>query len=224
MNINLMSALVTAIVFGLTTQATAQRAVAIVEDVKGKPAGVEFMDYVSPGKVIKLGPQDSIVIGYMKSCWRETITGGTVTVGAEQSSVQAGTVERTKVACDSSYNQLSEQQQGAVGATVFRNLQRKEKTAPSRLTLYGTSPVVEMVGGRTLVIERLDMPGERHEIVVDRKSIPRGLFYDFAKEHKVLTPGASYVARIGKREQYFNIDSQAKPDSTSIVGRLIQFD
>src|SRR5688572_17977428 len=109
MSINRTSGLVTAIVFWLTTQATAQLAVAIVEDVRGKPVGVEFMDYVSPGKVIQLGPKDSIVLGYMKSCWRETITGGTVTVGAEQSSVQSGAVARTKVACDSAYRQLTEQ-------------------------------------------------------------------------------------------------------------------
>ena len=39
--------------------------------------------------MIKLGPRDTIVLGYLKSCWRETITGGTVTVGAEQSEVKA---------------------------------------------------------------------------------------------------------------------------------------
>ena len=34
------------------------------------------MDYVSAGKIIKLGPKGQVVLGYMKSCWRETITGG----------------------------------------------------------------------------------------------------------------------------------------------------
>jgi len=36
---------------GLVASAAAQAPVAVVEDVKGKVAGVEFMDYVAPGKV-----------------------------------------------------------------------------------------------------------------------------------------------------------------------------
>src|SRR5437899_11320027 len=80
--------------------ASAQSPAAVVEEVKGNPAGVEFMDYVVPGKVIRLGPQGSIVLGYMKSCWRESITGGTVTVGTEKSEVESGKIERTKAECD----------------------------------------------------------------------------------------------------------------------------
>jgi hypothetical protein len=60
---------------GFTGWAAAQAPVAVVEDVQGKVTGVEFMDYVAPGKVIKLGPAGMVVLGYMKSCWRETITG-----------------------------------------------------------------------------------------------------------------------------------------------------
>ena len=46
--------------------ALAQAPVALVEEVRGKPAGIEFMDYVSAGKVIKLGRQDLIVLGYLR--------------------------------------------------------------------------------------------------------------------------------------------------------------
>src|SRR6187399_1670799 len=76
----------------LAAPAWADAPVAVVEDVSGKPAGIEFMDYVAAG--------DAIVRGYLKSCWRETIRGGTVTVGAEQSDVTGGTVDRVKVGCD----------------------------------------------------------------------------------------------------------------------------
>ena len=62
--------------------------VAVIEDVQGKVTGAEFMDYVVPGQVIKLGAGGKIVIGYMKSCWREVISGiGTVIVGTDQSAV-----------------------------------------------------------------------------------------------------------------------------------------
>ena len=37
---------------GLTGAAHAQTPVAVVEDVQGKVSGVEFLDYVMPGKVI----------------------------------------------------------------------------------------------------------------------------------------------------------------------------
>jgi hypothetical protein len=70
------------------------------EDARGSPTDVEFMDYVSVGKVIRLGPSQSVVLGYLTSCWREIIAGGTVTVGHGQSEVQGGSVTRTKVTCD----------------------------------------------------------------------------------------------------------------------------
>jgi hypothetical protein len=51
---------------GLTGPAAAQAPVAVVEDVQGTVTGVEFMDYVAPGEVIKLGPNGAVVLGYMK--------------------------------------------------------------------------------------------------------------------------------------------------------------
>ena len=72
-----------------TTAALANGPVAVVEEVTGHQSGVDFMDYVETGKLIKLGPHDHIVLDYLKSCWREIITGGTVTVGPEQSDLAA---------------------------------------------------------------------------------------------------------------------------------------
>src|SRR3984885_12230194 len=66
----------------LAGSAFAQTPVAVVEDVQGKVTGAEFMDYVAPGKVIKIGAGGMVVLGYMKSCRRETISSiGTVVVG-----------------------------------------------------------------------------------------------------------------------------------------------
>jgi hypothetical protein len=33
------------------------------------------MDYVQAGQIIRLGPHETIVLSYMSSCLRETITG-----------------------------------------------------------------------------------------------------------------------------------------------------
>lgn len=213
-----------AIVFalGLAAPAAAQSPVAVVEDVKGKVAGVEFMDYVAPKQVIKLGPKDSIVLGYMTSCWRETIAGaGTVIVGDEQSMVHLAKVERVKVDCDAGRVQLTARDASQSAATVFRSMTPGEKAAAQpRLTLHGLSPLVEVKSKGAVVIERLDQPGERHEIAA--KSFVRGRFYDFAKARKTLTPGATYTASLGAVTMVFKVDPQAKPGETPIIGRLLR--
>ena len=205
--------------FGFVSPASAQAPVAVVEDVKGKPAGVEFMDYVAAGKVIKLGPKDTIVLGYMKSCWRETITGGIVVVGTEESMIHLGKIERSKVNCDAGRMQLTKQEASQSAATVVRSV----KPAP-QVTIYGLSPVIEIKGGGTLVIERLDKEGERRAVKVGDKSLVRGKFYDLAKARIALTPGGTYLARFGTLEIVFKVDPQAKPGSTPIIGRLLRLE
>ena len=95
-------------------------ATALVEDVKSATVEVEFMDYVGPGQVIKLGSGDVLVLSYLKSCEYETITGGTVTVGAKRSAVQGGQVLRKKVPCNGGKMQLAPQQASQDAATAFR--------------------------------------------------------------------------------------------------------
>jgi hypothetical protein len=98
----------------------APRLVALVENLKGNPAGIEFMDYLESGKMIRLGPEDRIVLSYMTSCVRETIIGGTITVGTDQSEVQSGKVERTTVPCDTGRAVLSGEQVNQMAGRVFR--------------------------------------------------------------------------------------------------------
>ena len=198
--------------------------VALVEDVSGKTAGVEAMDYVTPGQVIRLDHGDKLVLGYMDSCWQETITGGTVTVGRAQSTVKGGAVQRAKVDCDGGKMQLSAQQASKSGAVVFRGAPKPRTAAPQpQLTLYGLSPVVDIKGGGHLVIERLDRPGERIEVDVAAHQLFRGAFYDFAKSGKALEPGGIYRASVGSRQIVFKVDPYAKPGQAPIIGRLLRF-
>ena len=96
--------------------------VALVEKVSGDSSGVEFMDYVHTGQVISLGSDDTIVLGYLHSCVRETITGGVVTVGSNQSDVQAGTVNRTRVQCDAGRASVRPEQSSAFAGRIFRGV------------------------------------------------------------------------------------------------------
>lgn len=201
----------------------AEAPVAVVEDINGPSAGVEFMDYVAPGRVIRLGKGDTLVLGYMDSCWRETITGGTVTVGKAQSMVKDGAVQRAKVECDGGKMRLTAQQASKSGAVVFRGGPKPKGTPQPQLTLYGLSPVVDIKGGGHLVIERLDQPGERIEVDVGANRLFRGAFFDFAKDNKALAPGGVYRATTGKSAIVFKIDPDARPGQAPVIGRLLRF-
>ena len=206
----------------LILTASAQSPAAVVEEVQGNVPGIAFMDYVDPGQVIHLGAQDRIVLGYLKSCWRETISGGTVTIGAEQSEVAGGEVARAKVACEGGKMMLSAELAGKSGAMVFRQVPKPQAAAlpHAQFTLYGLSPVFEVRPPGKLVIERLDQPGERHEISVTEAQLVRGAFLDLAKSGVALAPGGIYRAKLADREIVFKIDADAKPGDVPLVGRL----
>src|SRR5215831_8843131 len=92
-----LNAAVLAVALAVSNQALARAPAplvpaALVEDVKSASADVEFMDYVGNGQVIKLEASDLLVLSYLKSCVYETITGGTVHVGRDKSSVDGGKV------------------------------------------------------------------------------------------------------------------------------------
>jgi len=73
--------------------------VALLERVSSSSVSGDLMEYVRAGQIIRLGPRETIVLSYMSSCLRETITGGTVTVGKDWSEVQSGEVQRLRAQC-----------------------------------------------------------------------------------------------------------------------------
>ena len=209
-------------IFGLVAAAAeGGPPVAVVEDVRGAAISVGLMDYVAAGQVIKLGAKDSIVLGYLSSCWRETITGGTIVVGEEKSAVSEGKVQRTKVDCDSRQTQVTEQVRQGAGA-VFRGA--PGAVPQPQLTIYGLSPLVEINAGGSLIIERVDQPGERYEVPIGASSLVRGKFYDFARRGQTLVPEGIYIARLGGRQIVFKVDGRAKSGATPVAGRLLRFE
>ncbi len=222
-----MRSLIGAVVgaFCLAAPALAETPAAIVEDVQGKVDGIAFMDYVAPGKIIKLGPKASITLSYLKSCLRETISEGVVLVGAEQSTVQLGEVQREKVPCDTNAVRLSEREANQSAATTFRTVRSDTKSAPSRIpTIYGVSPLVQAKSGSTLVIERTDGKEPTISVPLRTDIMIGGKFYDFAKAGKSLTPGGSYLAILGAKRYAFQVDASATSSPTPIVGRLLRLE
>jgi hypothetical protein len=207
-----------------TGLAAAQAPSAVVEDVQGKVTGAEFMDYVAPGKVIKLGQGSAIVLSYMKSCWHEVISGiGTVIVGAEASMVHLSEVKAGRVKCESGHSQPVGPEVAESAATVVRGIDGKHSKSP-RLTLFGLSPVVETTGRGRLVIERLDVKGEHHDIDLTAASALRGKFFDLARTGTALTPGGVYAASLGARRIVFSVDREAESGLTPIIGRLVRLE
>lgn len=210
----------------LATRCLAQGPVAIVEDVKGSPPGIAPMDYVTAGKIIKLGGGDTIVLGYLKSCRRETITGATVTVGNEQSNVQGGAVQRETTYCDGGKIELTVELSGKTSGMVMRDAPKQGQQAPllslrPQFMLYGLSPVVELKTGAAVLIERVDRPGERHEVTADGRKL-RGSFYDFADDDKALVRGGVYRATAGAVQVLFQVALDAQPGRSPLAGRLLR--
>jgi hypothetical protein len=198
---------------------------ALVEDIAAPSVGIQFMDYLGLGQVIHLRPGERIVIDYLRSCWREEIAGGNVTVGAEQSVVTGGVVRREKVECDGGKMLLTAEQASKSGVVVFRNIPTRNQaqaTKQASVMLYGASPLIDVKDGGRVAIERLDQPGDSRvvEISVGKaRSHP----YDFAKHGQALTPGGTYRATCGGNEIVFRIADTAKPGPSSVIGRLLRF-
>jgi hypothetical protein len=209
----------------LTASAAAESPVAVVEEVQGKVTGAEFMDYVTPKTVIKLGAGGSVVISYMKSCRRETISGiGTVIVGTDESNVHLADLKTEKTNCDSNQAHATTRATSDVAATVLRSVGKgKDADIKTQMTLYGTSPMFEVKGRGTLVVDRLDVRGERQQIEITGNQL-KGRFFDFAGTNRTLTPGGIYAATFASSKIVFRVDPQAKPGATPIVGRLIRLE
>ena len=212
----------TAFLLALTAIARAAPPVAVVEDVQGKVTGAEFMDYVVPGQVIKLGPGSKIVLGYMKSCWRETISGiGTVIVGSEQSAVHLADFKTEKVACDPTQAQRIGKELGESAATVFRSLKDDPKKGPPPLVLHGLSPIVSIPERGKLVVERIDVKGERYEVDLANAQPTGRRFYDLTKSNIALQSGGAYSIRLNSKFAAFVVDPNATPGAGPVIGRLV---
>ncbi len=202
---------------------------ALVEDVTGTSAGVEFMDYLEAGKVIHLDPQDSIVVSYLYSCTRETIHGGTIRVGLERSDVDLGKVERTSIPCDAGRMLLTTQLATQSAGMLIRSLnpEREQPASPlsPQFTLYGLSPMLDLRGGGgTLEITRLDKAGEHYALTIGSPQSLGTTLYDLAGTGTTLSRGGIYRATLGAQSVTFKIDPSAKPGKTPIIGRLLRID
>jgi hypothetical protein len=145
-----------------------------------------------------------------------------VTVGAEHSDLRDGQIVQAKVPCDGGKMRLNSQQASKSAASAYRL-----QSADIEPTLYARIPMVQLPkivanDSRTLVIERLDRPGDRHEVKID-DTATGGTFYDLANVNLILARGAIYSATLDGHKMTFAIDPKAKSLPAPVVSRLLRF-
>jgi len=198
--------------------AAANGPVAIIENIENAKSPLAFMDYVTKGQVIELGINGRLVMGYLASCRRETITGGTVSVGQKQSTVTKGQVLLEDVECDGGNAQLTGQQAASSAALAFRGTKKKLGLRKADITVYGTSPVVLLKQANAEIhIERIDQQSSPITIQVTGKHI------DLADRHIELVNGSLYTIRTKTGKGLtFKVDKYALQGKIAIVSRLIE--
>jgi hypothetical protein len=95
---------------------------AIVEAVSNPTTGLRVEDALNVGQMIMLGEGGRLVVTYLRSCTRETITGGVVSVGTESSIVAGGEVQRERVECDGGRQLLAADQARKSAVVTYRQI------------------------------------------------------------------------------------------------------
>lgn len=184
---------------------------AIVEKTAGPPAPVETLDILSQGEEFQLAPGSIVTISYFVSCIRETISGGKVVVGREQSDVVDGQVKREGTECTPDVLKLSEEQLRDSAAFVFR--QPPDKLPP--LLLLTTKPVLVLFGADKATIESDGAPSIHLQL--------KDGIVDLSRIGIELVRGTEYRVTVGEDTRRFLVAETASRDETSIVARLVAF-
>lgn len=202
---------------GAPESARAQVPAAIVEDTDGASAALQPLEFVNPGQVIQLVAGEVLVLGYLRSCLHETITGGRVIVGESESRVVDGMVVREVVECQGGRAALSNQEASKSGGLPVRSGEGSAGEEQPAL-VYSTMPFfVFPEQTDRLVIAMRGNGSNRASYAVDGRSL------DLAKLNVRLLPGRLYEARVGQAVRLFKVAPSAMAKKDKIVGRLVSF-
>lgn len=198
-----------------------KKQVAIVEDLGGKVAGLEVFDFVHPGQTITLPAGAKLVLGYMESCKRETITGaGSVAIGTDHSTVTGARLQTEQLKCAATLA-LGQGQAGKSGAMVFRGQpgtgrKKADIPEPTAVIVY-TAPAFPVDKPGQLIIERLDV--QETVLAFD----VNGKLFDFGKTGKKLDAGGFYRVELNGRSTVFQISLDAAEGAGPLLLRLVRF-
>lgn len=175
-------------------------------------AGVVPFQFLEAGHQIRLEQGGRVVLGYPATCVHESIVGGNVVIGAGQSEVQGGAVERRTLECGASI-QLSNAERQESGASVWR-----DPSARQPLLINNRAPVFLFKSAPdTVVIEQTDRPG-----APIRLSRP-GQELDLEARGIVLDAGGLYVVTALGVSRTIEIDFDAEKVGGPALIRFVRF-
>ncbi len=189
---------------------------AIIEDISAQRNDYQAMDFLDPGATIKLQPGETLLLGYLGSCIREAIRGGSVTIGTAQSTVHDGEVSRESLACEGRTELKRDGKKRDAGAVVFRVKKDASKVKP-KYVVHGLSPIVHLTTeADEIIIFRLDGKGEVFKVPASNG------FADLAKAGIKLKRNVSYRLEAGDRATTFRISIKAA-GRAALISRLLRF-
>jgi len=128
-------------------------AIVIFIDAASQPNILPF-DELPAGRIIPLNKGESLELGYFESCVMEAITGGAVTIGARESRVKGGTIQRETVDCANMRFQHGIAQLQFAAAAVF---EKSDGPAGSEGAGTGAGDVVSWSGSAPAVPDQHDV-------------------------------------------------------------------
>ncbi|MEX0922623.1 MAG: hypothetical protein WD489_06930 [Rhodovibrionaceae bacterium] len=195
--------------------ALAQEPVAIVEEATGSEPALQLFDTLAEGQEIALQDGGSLVIGYFRSCIRESISGGQVVIGKEESRIAEGSVTRETVSCAGGEATLADSEAAESGALVLRAPPEGGEEKP--LKVFSATPIFLISGAESgeLTIRRLDRAAQDVMLRVQDGAL------DLEQTGQALRMGGLYEARYGERSVRFEIDPRARHRGGPMIGRLV---
>lgn len=199
----------------LAASASAQApAVAILEEIAGASGQHEAFDELKTGERLALGANGRAVIGYLGSCTRETIEGGTVVIGKDQSQIEGGKVARETIPCEATQLVLAEDEASKSATLSTRPMpwvREMRQIVPSR------SPLIWVGAKGQLTIKRLDSE-EQQTLSLTIKDGK----VDLAVHQVELVPNGFYELQAGKKKMVIKIHNNAQAGSMPAMSRLVR--
>ncbi|HJR20977.1 MAG TPA: hypothetical protein VJ822_05115 [Dongiaceae bacterium] len=192
----------------------AAQAVAILEEIAGASGKHEAFDELKAGERLDLGANGRAVIGYLGSCARETIDGGTVTIGKNQSQIEGGKVARETIPCEATQLVLSEAEAGKSATVSMRPMPWDREL---RQIVPSLSPLIWVEAKGQLAIKRLDTEEQQTQ------SLPIEDGKVDLTVHKIeLVPNGYYELKAGEKRMVIKIHSNAQAGAMPAMSRLVR--
>ena len=199
----------------LAASASAQAsAVAILEEIAGASGKHEAFDELKAGERLELGDGGRAVIGYLGSCVRETIAGGTVVVGKDQSQVEGGKVARETIPCEATQLVLTEEEAGKSATFSTRPMPWEREL---RQVVPSLSPLIWVEAKGQLTIKHLNTEDQQ----VLSLPIENGKV-DLAVHQVELVPNGFYELQAGKKRMVIKIHDNAQAGAMPAMSRLVR--